>query len=375
MKEPGIYGRIIVNFILTLLSVIIVVCFVPKLLHFFLPFVIAFIISVIANPLVKFMEKRIKIVRKHGSAIIIVVALIAVVGLLYLLGSIIVSEVIHLINDFSEIKEELTKILAEISAQLEKYNKYFPKGIRNLIGDMNQGAEEFLGTLFNSISIEVPSLTQASGYVKGIANGFFLAIITVLASYFFIAEQDKIVEGAKKIFPESIQKGYHVIVTNFKDAVGGYFKAQFKIMLLLTVIMFLTFWFMGVKYAFLIAFLIAFIDLLPVFGTGAILWPWTAVLFITGEYGQAIVLIILYLACQLIKQFLQPKMVGDSIGISPLSTLIFMFIGYRISGVLGMIIGIPVGMALSNFYRMGAFDRLIKGIKIIVTDINEYRKY
>ena len=68
-------------------------------------------------------------------------------------------------------------------------------------------------------------------------------------------------------------------------------------------------------------------------------------------------------------------MVGDSIGISPLSTLIFMFIGYRISGVLGMIIGIPIGMALISFYRMGAFDRLFRGIEIIVTDINEYRKY
>lgn len=68
-------------------------------------------------------------------------------------------------------------------------------------------------------------------------------------------------------------------------------------------------------------------------------------------------------------------MVGDSIGISPFATLIFMFIGYRISGVFGMIIGIPIGMVLINFYRIGMFERIIRGFKIIISDINEFRKY
>ncbi len=373
MRERGIYGKIIVNFLLNLLILGLVIFLGPKLLRFFLPFVIAFFISAIANPLVKFMEKRIKIVRKHGSAIIIVVAIAAICGIAYILGSLIVSEVIKLIKDIPNIAKELSGVIEKISVSLSKYDTYFPKGVREFIEAANEGAETFLAGLFEGI--ELPSITQASGYVKGIANGLFITIITILASYFFIAERDKLVSTTKKLFPESIQKGYRVIVSNFKNAVGGYFKAQFKIMLLLMMIMFITFLFMRVSYSFLIAFLISFIDLLPVFGTGFILWPWAIIMIITGDYARAIVLVILYLACQLIKQLLQPKMVGDSIGISPLSTLIFMFIGYRISGVLGMIIGIPIGMALISFYRMGAFDRLFRGIEIIVTDINEYRKY
>ena len=75
------------------------------------------------------------------------------------------------------------------------------------------------------------------------------------------------------------------------------------------------------------------------------------------------------------KQMLQPKMVGDSIGLNPLLTLFFMFVGYRFGGIFGMIIGIPVGMVLVNFYRVGIFDRLIRGFKIIANSINEYRKY
>lgn len=373
MKEPGIYGKIIVNFLINLLLVGILIFFGPKLIRFFLPFVIAFIISAVANPLVKFMEKRIKIVRRHGSAIIIVAAIAVIIGVGYLLGSLIVSEITRLLQDIPDIARQLSQIIDEISIQLSKYDAYFPKGIKEIVEAMNEGAGNFLAGLFNGF--ELPTITEAGGYVKGIANALFITIITILASYFFIAERDKLVSAAKNIFPESIQKGYRIVVTNFKNAVGGYFKAQFKIMLLLMMIMFVTFLFMGVGYSFLIAFLIAFIDLLPVFGTGAVLWPWAIVLVITGDYVRAVVLIILYLVCQLIKQLLQPKMVGDSIGISPLSTLIFMFIGYRLGGVLGMIIGIPIGMAFISFYRMGAFDRLIRGIKIIITDINEYRKY
>jgi predicted PurR-regulated permease PerM len=68
-------------------------------------------------------------------------------------------------------------------------------------------------------------------------------------------------------------------------------------------------------------------------------------------------------------------MVGDSIGLHPLATLIFMFIGYKLYGVFGMIIGIPIGMVLVNMYRIGMFERLIKGFKIIAHDLNEFRKF
>jgi len=119
---------------------------------------------------------------------------------------------------------------------------------------------------------------------------------------------------------------------------------------------------------------IGFLDFLPVFGTGTVLWPWVVLELVGGNYFMAACLVILYLVCQLFHQLVQPKMVGDSIGISPLSTLIFMFIGYRVNGVLGMIIGIPIGMALVNFYKEGLFNDLIDGAKVMAKGISEYRK-
>ena len=175
--------------------------------------------------------------------------------------------------------------------------------------------------------------------------------------------------------PDSAKKYYRMIVDSFKKAVGGYFKAQFKIMMILVVIMFVGFEFLNIGYSFLLAFLIAFLDFLPVFGTGGVFWPWRVVDIVVGDYKQAIFLGIMYLVCQLVKQILQPKMVGDSVGINPLAALFYMFVGYRLGGILGMIIGIPVGMIIVSLYQAGMFDQFIKGIKIIVHDVNEFRKY
>jgi predicted PurR-regulated permease PerM len=112
-----------------------------------------------------------------------------------------------------------------------------------------------------------------------------------------------------------------------------------------------------------------------VFGTGAVLWPWALLDMLAGNYFRAIGLVVIYLICQITKQVLQPKMVGDSIGISPLATLFFLYVGYRLYGIVGMIIGVPVGMVIINLYRVGMFDRLIKGFKIIIHDLNEFRKF
>ena len=83
------------------------------------------------------------------------------------------------------------------------------------------------------------------------------------------------------------------------------------------------------------------------------LWPWIAIDLINGTYRNALVLTLLYVVCLIVKQFLQPKVVGDSIGISAFSTLLFLFIGYRIDGILGMILGIPIGMVVVALYKPG----------------------
>ena len=373
MKKPKIYARIFVNFLLTLAGILLVVLLGPKLLRFFLPFVIALVISSIANPIVRFMDKKIKIARKYGSVFMIILVLGAVVGVLYLLVAFLVKQTMNLYEDRFVLYNEVATILDNFADKLRVFLDKLPfsmqEALDNLQTSLSSWAQNFLA------GIEFPAISTVGSYVGSIVEVIFFSIITVLAAYFLTAEHDNITDWLSRVMPESVKRYYHMIMDSFKKAVGGYFKAQFKIMIILVIIMFVGFEVMDISYSFLLALLIAFLDFLPVFGTGAVFWPWIIVDIVVGDYKQAIFLGIMYLVCQLIKQILQPKMVGDSVGINPLAALFYMFIGYKFAGVIGMIIGIPVGMIVVSLYQAGLFDQLIKGVKIFVHDVNEFRKY
>lgn len=373
MQNKKIYAKIIVNLLITITFSIVSLIFLPKIISFFFPFAVAFILSLIANPVVRFMDRKLKIKRKLGSAIVIIVVIALLVGLLYLLILMIIREALRFIEDIPEIVVQITKLMERLSTRFVRLYQTMPDGIQDVIDDMSQNGKGYLSSFLEGV--EVPSFVKAQGYLKNIGNAVFMAIITVLATYFLIADHDNMRETAKRFFPESIQNGYSLISRNFKTAVGGYFKAQFKIMGILVIMMFVAFTVLEIGYAFLLALVIGLIDLLPVFGTGIVFWPWAIIDFINGNYLRAIVILVLYLVCQIIKQVLQPKMVGDSIGISPFLALLFMFIGYRIQGFLGLIFGIPIGLVFISFYRLGMFERILRGVKIIITDLNDYRKY
>ncbi|MBE5950831.1 MAG: sporulation integral membrane protein YtvI [Lachnospiraceae bacterium] len=372
-KDTKIYARILVNFLLTVAGVLLVFFLLPKLLRFFLPFVIAFLISAIANPVVRFMEKKIKIVRKTSSAIMIVLVLGAVVGVLYLVIRFLVNQVENLYTDRYAIYTEVSQVLEQFTGRLEGLFELLPGDTQVSLSSLKESLTVWVENFLKGI--ELPSLSAAGGYVGSVVEVVFIAIITILAAYFLTAEHDNIASRLRNTMPKAVITCYDMVVATFKHAVGGYFKAQFKIMLILIGVMWIGFLILNVRYGLLLATLIAALDFLPVFGTGAVFWPWIVVDVIVGDYKEAIFLGILYLVCQLIKQLLQPKMVGDSVGMNPLATLLYMFVGYRLGGVLGMIIGIPVGMILVSFYKAGMFDQIIKGVKILAGAVNDFRKY
>lgn len=373
MKKAGLYLRIGITLLIALLILLICIFIVPKVIRFFLPFIVGWIIAMIANPLVRFMEKKIKIVRKHSSAIIIIVVLAAVIGLIYAAGTFLFRELVQFLGDLPHIYSTLSVKFEIIGDKLSGIISMIPNSNSNLLdsvmNSIGTGISNFMA------NYELPTVSDAGDFAKNIADGIFSAIIILISAYFFIADRDKIVAIWRKTTPASVLDKFDMVVINFKKAIGGYFRAQFKLMIIVFAILWLGFAILRVNYSVLLALLVAFIDLLPFFGTGLVLGPWVVYDLIIGQYGNAAFLAVMYILCQVIKQVLQPKMVGDSIGISPLSTLFFMFIGYRLGGLGGLIIGIPVGMVLVNFYRSGLFDNIIRGCRILLHDLAEFIKF
>ena len=215
---------------------------------------------------------------------------------------------------------------------------------------------------------------MAGNVAKSIPSILIASIVTIISAYLFVSERDEVIAWAKKVAPKPIQDRMEMMVSNLKYAVGGYFKAQFQIMLVLTLIMFVGFLILGVDYAIILAILFAFLDFLPFLGTAITLIPWAIYKFLVGDYKMAIGFIILYAVTQLVRQLIQPKLVGDEIGLKPLPTLVLLYLGYKVGSVLGMIFAVPVGMILINMYQAGAFDYILDDVKILINGILKLRE-
>ena len=339
-----------------------------------MPFVIGWIIALIANPLVKFFEKRLKIVRKHGTWLVIVGVLALVIGVCYMVISWLVKEGVGFVQNMPEMYSAMVQGFREIGNNLtlffERINLPFNvhAGIAEVLANLDTYAGDLIGAL------GMPTLSIAGDIVSHLPNLLVQAIFMFLSAYFFIADKEKISGTFRKILPQSLFDRWAWIKRMFSRAVGGYFKAQFKIMGVIAAILFAGFLFLRVDYAILLALLIAFLDFIPFLGTGTAIWPWAAFQLATGDYYMAVGLMIIYLICLLVHQLLQPKFVGDTVGMNPLTTLIFMFIGYRFSSVIGMIIAVPIGIIIINLHKAGAFDKILGDVKALVKDFNEYRK-
>ena len=161
---------------------------------------------------------------------------------------------------------------------------------------------------------------------------------------------------------------------DIRRLLGGYFLAQFKIMFMVALILLAGLVVLGIRYAFLLAILIAMLDFLPLFGTGTVLLPWAVVKLLSGEYMLAAGLALLYVISQVARQMVQPKIVGDSMGLPPLLTLVLLYIGFKVRGISGMILAVPLGILGMKLYEYGMFDSLIENMRILAEEIERFRR-
>lgn len=366
------FWKIAVSLALSLIGTILFIYFGYMFLGFFMPFVIGWFISYVASPIVKWLERRLKIVKKLGSAMIIILVLAGVILLVYFVGSRIWRECMTLIQNLPDLYEELETGLRQIGDNLNVVFERLPEAVQNAWYQMIDNLDQSMGALMQQIS--EPTVTAASNFVKRIPSILIGFIVTIISAYFFIAEREMVIEWAKKVSPDPIVRRMSMVMANLKYAVGGYFKAQFKIMLVIFVILLAGFSLIGIHFSILLAIGIAFLDFLPFFGTGTALIPWAVYKFMVGDYRMVVALVIIYVVSQLVHQLIQPKLVGDSIGLNPLFTLVLIYIGYKIGSVLGMIFAVPVGMIALNLYKAGAFDYILDDIMLLTKRIMDLRE-
>lgn len=372
MENARKYATILLNIIVPLAEILIVCLLGPKLLKFFMPFVIGWVIAMIANPLVRFLESRVRIVRKHSSMMIVVVVLAAIIGLGYFLISRLFLQAFELAKDLPELYDRASADFRDIFLRFDDIFRMLPANVQ-------QAWQDFAGSVGQTLSFLVqkiasPTVEVAGSVAKGIPNALVNVVVTILSSYFFIAERDKIIEFWRRYLPQGGGKYYHYMKDDAKKLIGGYFLAQFKIMFVVAAILVAGFLILGIDYAFLLAILVSLLDFLPLFGTGTVLIPWAIVKLLSADYALAVGLALLYVLTQVVRQVIQPKIVGDTMGLPPLMTLIFLYLGFKLHGISGMILAVPLGILVLNLYKYGAFDSMIDSMKLLTEEVRRIRR-
>lgn len=366
------YVKALTNIAIALLLLLLIFFAVPRILVYFSPFVVGWILALIAGPMVHFFEEKMKIKRKAGSAFVIIVVIGLVVLLIYLIGAKLVEEIIGLINYLPSIWASAEQDFDDIGKNFSTLYLRLPRDFQDGIAEITAEIGSYVGDLLGKIS--TPTITAVGNFARSLPTIIIGIIMALLSSYLFVAEKDTIREFFQKTMPASIQSRFAMLKRGLGKAVGGYFKAQLKIEVWMYLLVFIGLSILRVRYAFLIALGIAFLDFFPFFGTGTVMIPWAIIKMLSSDYQMAIGLLIIWGGGQLARQLIQPKIVGDSIGVAPIPTLFLLYFGYKLSGVIGMIVAVPVGLLVYTMYEEGAFETTKNSILILVAGIDHFRK-
>jgi len=369
--ETKAYCKAIINILLAMIGLILLITVVPRLLSFFMPFVVAWIIALIASPMVRFLEDRLKIRRKAGTVCVIVTVIALIVLLGYGIIVFLADQIKGLMSDLPAMWESLQEQFEEISHNFSKLFLSMPKDMQESWADFFGDVQSYLGEVIGSLGS--PSVTWLGNVAKQLPNVFVGVFMCLLAAFFFTAERSSVRNFMQDYMPEGMKKYWNMIRESLSNAVGGYFKAQLKIEFWIYLIIVAGLLLLRIKYAPLLGLLIAFLDLLPVFGTGTILWPWIVFELLDRDYTMAIGLLVMWGVTQAVRQLIQPKIMGDSMGMSTLPTLFLLYIGYKTAGIFGMIVAVPLGIIVANMYQAGVFDTVVNSFRILCAGINHFR--
>jgi sporulation integral membrane protein YtvI len=365
------YIGILLNITIPIIITVLVCYFGPKLIAFFMPFVIGGIIAAIAGPLVKFLETKLKIVRQAGSFAVIVLVLAFIVLCIYGLGSWAFHTIANFMTDLPQLYKSFSGDMQVTLDNLQEMSNRLPEGMRiqvdTFLTDLGENIGSFAPLVTN------PTMEAAGSVAKSIPNALIYTIVTIMAAYFMLADYENIQEYFHKIMPKFAGNVLSTMKTQTLRVVVGYVLAQLKIMAVITLILAVGFLILGVSYSLLLAIFISIIDFLPILGTGTIMIPWAIIKIINGNYGMAIGLLIVYAITQIVRQLIQPKLLGDSMGLNPMLTLVLLFIGFKVKGIGGMILAVPVGIVFIEICKLGAYQSVIDGCKELYDCIQELR--
>lgn len=310
------------------------------------PFVLGFIIAFAFKPLIRSLTNKLKIPNKLAALIVIGVFYMILLAITVFLG---IEAFLYLKDFFMEIPQLYNNVLVPwLSNLLTSLEDLASQIDPMLVGQVRIYSQQILESLGNLItSISVGSVTYIRDFATKVPLFLVGFLLTVISSFFIAMDYQLIVNFLlDQISPSKrsllIEAQLFLVSTLHK-----YAKSYLMIMSITFVELTIGFSILGIESAIVVAFLIAIFDILPVAGTGGVMIPWMIFTFLEGNSRLGFGLLIIYLIVTVIRNIIEPKIIGDQVGLHPLLTLFAMYIGLQLFGVAGLF-GFPITLAILN---------------------------
>lgn len=357
MSEDLSYIYKIIRKTLNIFLIVIGIYIGTKLAVFYMPFIIAFIISLLIEPAIRYLMKKMNLTRRMSSIIIFLIVFSIIIGSVTWGIVSLISESTNLLQTlnlyidraYTQIQDMIGKMnITKISISSNVYNLAQDTS-RDILLKISRWLTEFL-TKFITVITSIPTIA-------------IYTVITILSLFFICTDRIYILDLMEHHMPSKWMQKIAIHIKEISKSLGGYLKAEATLILvsfLISVIGLYIFKFVGmnVKYPLLMALAIAFVDALPILGAGTVMIPWAIISALNGELSLGIAIISLWIIMSVVRQILEPKIVSGKIGIHPIFTLIAMYTGFKVIGIVGMLVGPIVLIILKSIFA----NRIEQGI-------------
>jgi len=328
-----------------------------RLAVFYMPFLIGFIISLIIEPLIMKLAKNTGIARKTSAIIVLIVIFTILIGL-------IIWGVITLVTESSNLLDSINIYIEKMSSLFQRFkiNEInLPEKVIEIIENCTSKVLSWVTTFTTNF------LTNTLQKVTLIPVAFIYITITILSTYFICADKFYILDQVEHHIPRLWVKRFIKHLRAITSALGNYLKAEVILIAISFFIILIGLYigkFTGLKieYPLLCALGIAFIDALPIVGSGTVMIPWAIFSFLDGNISLSLLLIGLYVLAIIVRQIVEPKLISNKIGIHPIFTLIAMYTGFKVIGIIGLFLGPIILIILKNIFSTMIDDGILKAI-------------
>ncbi|MCI8552810.1 MAG: sporulation integral membrane protein YtvI [Lawsonibacter sp.] len=338
-----------------------------RLLSLFAPFLFALIAAALLNPPVKKLQRALGWSRQALSAVLLVLLFGLLGGGLALLGYALVGQLISLVQNWSGLLDSMQSVLDQLEALSAHLLTLVPPQVTQLV---EEAGEQLFQWLSDAVPNALASLGKEAGEkAMGVPSFLVALIIFVMATFLLTADYPYLRSRAVQHTDEALLRFLGQLRSTALGAFGGYLKAEFLLSVGVFFILLIGFFLIHQPYGLLLALGLAVMDFIPIIGAGTVMVPWAFVSLFTGDIPTAVELMVIWGIIALFRRVMEPKFVGDQTGLSPILSLVSIYVGMKLAGVLGMVFGPVILLVLLNLTGMGIFRGLRLDLAAAAEDI------